>query len=192
MPINSVFSRIFVPQVLESDTEDILQEWFPTYIQEVESQVGLTMGTVVPPVNYTSRNKYDALKGEELPKCVVKSPGLVGVPTKDGQGKYRATWRLGIGLATVAPDEATAQLNAQILGMAAVAIMLQEGGSLGYVSWVDWQSSDLPIQDQLKQYRAISAWFTINVQNVVTHKPGPAIPNAEPYSNSIADTVSVV
>lgn len=40
----------------------------------------------------------EALATANFPAIAIASPGLTGTPTRDGQGRYRATWRLAVGV----------------------------------------------------------------------------------------------
>lgn len=192
-----VFRRIFVAQsAIEEPIKLLLQQYYPSFIKEIESQQSLPIGKISPPLerNYTSRNKFDALAGDDIPKVVVISPGLIGTPKMSGNGQIRATWRLGIGVATAATDEETAKLHCDIYGAAARDIMLKLGGGVlnGHVEWLDEQYVDLPISDQVMQYRAASIWFSVDIENVATKRGGPELPNAEPYGYHRADSVTIV
>lgn len=196
MPISSVFGRIFIPQrEIEAPTVALLQAWFPDFIHEIEHQLELSRGTVqIPkPENYTSRNKFDAMPGEMLPKVVVISPGIVGTPQHKGNGQITATWRLGIGVAHARPTEEEAKLHCDIYGAAVRDIMLKKGGGAlhGRVHWLDEQYTDLPIGDQLQQYRAAAIWFSIDIENVATKRGGPATPNSEPYVYPLVQDVDI-
>lgn len=192
----SVFGNIFVPQSrLEAPTVALLQLWFPTFIKKIETDLELEIGSIEIPLerNYTSRNKFDALAGEDTPRVVVVSPGLIGTPLMSGNGQIRATWRLGIGVATVATDEETAKLQGDIYGAAVREIMLKYGGGAlhGHIHWLDEQYTDLPISEQLNQYRAAAIWFAVDIENVATKRGGPTVPDADPYTNHIVDTVDI-
>lgn len=194
MPVSNVFGSILVPSTLEDATATMLQTWFPTYLREIESQLGLAPDSLIPPKKYTNRNKFDSLRGEDLPRCVVMSPGLASSPNKDGSGMYRASWRIGVGVAIAADTDEIANDQVKIYGAAVRAIVLQKGGKngLGDVNWVDENYDDIPISDQLQQYRAASIWFTADINNVVTRKPGPEIADADPYSYGIVESVDVL
>lgn len=190
--MSNVFGRIYVPTSLTTSVTTTLQKWFPTFLKEVESQLGLPVGQLVPPRNYTSRNKYDALPGEELPKVVVICPGLIGQPLKSGR-VYRAIWRLGVGVAIAADSEEDADLFSKIYGAAARDIILKKQGEYGAnnVEWIDEAYDDLPLRDQIHQYRAAALWFAVDVENVATQKPGPDTPDSEPYTYHTADQVII-
>lgn len=191
-----VFSDIFIPQQqLEAPTVALLQTWFPTFLKRIEIQLSLEIGSIKPPAakNYTSRNKFDALAGEDTPKVVVVSPGIIGTPLMSGNRQIRATWRLGIGVACVATTEETAKLHGDIYGAAVREIMLKKGGGAlgGHIHWLDEQYTDLPISEQLNQFRAAAIWFSVDIENVATKRGGPDVPDADPYAYHTADTIDI-
>lgn len=191
-----VFDNIFIPQQqLEAPTVALLQKWFSTFLRQIETQLNLTQDSIKVPLakNYTSRNKFDALAGEDTPKVVVVSPGIIGSPMMSGNRQIRATWRLGIGVACVATTEELAKLHGDIYGAAVREIMLKKGGGAlgGHIHWLDEQYTDLPISQQLQQYRAAAIWFSVDIENVATKRGGPDIPDADPYEYHTADVVDI-
>jgi hypothetical protein len=71
--------------------------------------------------------------------------------------------------------------------------MLQQAGKdTGYkITWLDENFVDLPISDQIKQYRAAELYFAVDVENVVTKRGGPTLPDEDPYSYGQAETVDI-
>lgn len=192
----AVFTPIFISQELENTTKLLLQEWFPTFIVETCDQHNIDPADIKIPEarNYSSRSKYDdTLPGEAFPRVVVISPGIMGAPKMDGGRQYRAIWRLGIGVATVATSEETAKLHGDIYAAAAREIMIKYGGGAlnGNIVWLDEQYADLPGSDTIQQARAVALWFSVDINNVASKRGGPTIPDAAPYTPHIAQTVSV-
>lgn len=195
MSSQAVFGTIFVARDIEHITEALLQLWFPTYLKEIEDQHGITVGTVLAPnpKNYTRRNEYSDLPGEELPKVVIISPGLIGTPIMGGNGQFRAIWRLGIAVATAAETEELAKFYCDVYGAAVREIMLKHGGGAlsARVNWIDEQYSGIPLGNNLQRYRAAALWFGIDVENVATKRGGPTVPDQDPYTYHTANTVVV-
>lgn len=191
-PSLSVFGRILSAHEIEESTIDLLKKWFPTYLHELEKQLVIEYNSLIAPKTYDNRNKFDALPGEELPKVVVISPGLHGDPTQRGDGRIDAVWRVGVGVAIAAKTEEEANKRTKVYGAIARAIMLQQGGELNArVTLLDEQYVDLPISDQIQQYRAASVFFAVDVENIMNKRKGPATPDEEPYSYGKAQTVDV-
>src|SRR5215831_15728670 len=104
---------------IEEDVINTLQKWFPTYLAEVARQLGISKNSLPQPTNYTNRNSFDAEQGEKIPKVVVVCPGLLDNPVHDARGIYRAIWRVGVGVATAAKDEQSANMLVKAYGAAA-------------------------------------------------------------------------
>jgi len=191
--VSPVFKQIINPAHIELATTQMLKTWFPTYIREVEKQLGLPVGVIKAPLNYTNRNSFDALPGELIPKCVVISPGLAEVPTMDGEGWYTADWQLGVGVATAGPTEDNAVDHVKIYGAAARVCVMQQLAAnvdfIGNVRWVGETYDDLPITDQIQQYRAAQVFFVVSCDGVMNSRSGPDVPDHEPYEYGKAQHV---
>lgn len=192
MSISPVFKNLFVASTIEQNLLTVLNTWFPTYLHEIERQLGLAPDSIPAPVHYSNRNSFDATPGEQLPRVVVIAPGLVGSPLQTGGGQYRATWRVGVGVATSAATEVRANLLSKIYGAAVRGIVLQNAGTLGIVEWVDESYEDIPIEGQIQQYRATAVWFTIDIENVVTKWGGPEVPDLPPTEYSYGQVQDVI
>lgn len=191
MAISSQFRTIYSADILEAEVVALLQLWFPTYLREMERQHDLQPNSIKTPITYTTRRIFDALPGEELPKCVVVSPGLAGKPEKRGGGSYDCLWRLGVGVAFSWVTEEEANTLVKNYAAASRAIMLQQLPHI--ITWEDESYDDLPITDKLVQYKAASNFFTILVQNVVSKTGGPTEPDLLPddYDHAIVETVVI-
>lgn len=196
--LTSVYGNILVPSQLEKAAIDTLIKWMPSYLSEIERQIGISKDSLSVPTNYTNRNSFDVIVGEELPKVVVISPGTVGTPVKNGLSAYRVPWRLGVGVAISARDEIIANMMAKCYGAAVRAIMVQprQAGYLeGFpgirgIDWVGESYDDLPIQDQLSLFKTASVLFTIDIDNIVTKRAGPVTPSSGPvYHGQVEEVI---
>lgn len=187
--VSDQFGPIFTAPRLEQQTTALLQLWFPNYLRELELQYDLELGTLVEPVTYTTRNTFDALPGEELPKCVVISPGIIGQPMKRGGGSYDAVWRLGVGVAIAVAIELDAQLFAGLYAAAARNIVLNQ---LPYqTTWLDEDYNDLPIRDKIQQYKSGACSFAVQVNNVSSTR-GPTVPDLAPDKYNYGEVGNVI
>jgi hypothetical protein len=193
-PEFSVFGTFFIPQTIEQGTENLLKLWFPTYLKRASDLTGIELSKLPAPENYTRRNSYDAEKGEQLPKIVVVSPGLMGAPRQLGNGQYNATWRLGVGVACASTTESDAKLLCDIYGAAVRLILIKHGGKelRAKVNWIDEQYVDLPIPDQLRKFRAGSIWFSVDIENVANKRGKPDVPDTDPYTYPTVETVDIL
>lgn len=189
----SVFKNIVVASTLEEATINLLVKWFPTYIRQLEYVLELEIGKIPPPVYYSNRNSFDLNPGEKFPKCIVISDGLADAPTRKGDGYYRASWRLGVGIAAVGPDESYVNMLTKIYGAAARAIVEQNKISDEVVEshWVTETYDDLAITAQNQLCKGASVYFTVDCDNVLNKWAGPETPDDEPYAYGIAEKVII-
>lgn len=193
--ISPVFNRMLSAEQVEDAVRDALKKWFPTYLHELERQLGVQPNTFVAPDNYSDRNSFDMESPEKLPKVVVIAPGLTGTPSKKGSWTYNATWKVGVGIAVGARTEDDA--NKLVKGYAAAirGIMLQssELDSIGAldIAWTDESYDDLPITLVNQLVKAASLYFDIEIGNVVTRGRGPTQPDEADYDYGQAQTVEV-
>ena len=163
----------------------LLREWFPTYLREIERQLGLPVGKLVQPRAYTNRNEFETIPGDTMPLCVVMSPGLVDEPYTRERGKFTARWAVGVGVAIAAQTETQANHLSRIYAAAVRAIMLQHQDMNGLairIDWLDENYADLPaIEAQLQQYRAAGVYFAVEVEDITDKFGGPSEPDEDPY-----------
>lgn len=190
----TVFNTILVASQLEEATLETLQRWIPTYLREVERQLGVVINSTPVPALFTNRNSFDVLPGEKFPKVCAISPGLENTPTMNGTGQYRATWRMGVGAAIAADTEPQGNQWAKIYGAAIRAIMLNYpslGGLAEAVRWEDELYEDLAIPNQNQLFKTAGVYFTIDCNNVATRWSGPETPDEEPYAYGIVEKVII-
>lgn len=196
-----VESALFGPIVSASEVEDAVEKslryWFPTYLAEMERRLKLRKAILAVPQNYTSRNSFDAVEGERTPKIVVIAPGLETEPMKNSTS-YRATWRLGIGIATGAKTEKDCNRHIKAYAAAARAIMIHKpqticDNGVPYLDEIVWLSEayeDLDIPNQHRLYKAATLWFAMDINAVTARRGGPPDPNLAP--NDFGDVEDVI
>jgi hypothetical protein len=154
-------------------------------------------GEALPaPRNYTNRNSFDALAGEEMPKVVVISPGLWDIPTHpENDGYYAATWQVGVGIAIAGRTEEEADRTVKMYGAAARAIVVQhqslESSTLGVcgVSWLDENYDDLPLEDQFMNYKSVGIFLGVEVEDAVNRFTRPPRVTEAPQTLGTVETV---
>lgn len=190
----TVFKDLFPAYKLELAAMATLEKWMPTYLREIERQLDMDVGKVPPPKNYGTRNRFEVLAVEALPRVVVISPGLVSAPRANGNGDYTAEWSLAVGIAAAAPSEEEADMLAKIYGLAARGIIAQNpslGDVANRVEWVDERYDDLPIESSAILVKVAAVFFTVEVVNVLSRWAGPDSPDEEPYVWGVANTVDI-
>lgn len=200
----SVPESVFGPIIVESEIDRVvmhhLRDWMPTYMREIERQIGLEQGSIPPPRTYMRRNRFDSYPEDQSPLAIVISPGLSGEdPSMDGEGNYNCWFGLGIGLSAIAssPDAADQVVKVQVA--AARAIMLQKphiGDLVSGVEWLDVDYVDVPLDFQDAKYvRMGRLAFRVYVEAVVNRYGGPLTqepPDPEEQPGSEWPTAEIV
>lgn len=195
--ISPQFGRIFVASDLEQAVLDTLHTWFPTYLREVERQIGGNVGELIAPRNYSNRNSFDFLSGEAMPKAVCISPGTIGSPITTSRD-YSVSWAVGVGIVMAALSEGLANKQVKIYGAAARAIVLQELPRTRICRDIRLLSENYEdlgsISRQNQHARAAGVYFSIDVPSIVTKGGmgiGPDVPDDDPYQYGQVDEVFI-
>jgi hypothetical protein len=180
---SNVYGRLFSASQLEESVADTLKKWFPSYISEVERQLGISPNTLPPPQNYLNRDNFVGEKGEKLPKLVVISQGLTETPSYYGSlGSYSAAWRVGVGIATARTEEQWANRDVKAYGAVIRAILLNKLAvevtdfNVVEVQWVAENYNDILVDNQIALYKSASVHFTVVVDDVAQRWGGPDEP----------------
>lgn len=179
---DDIFRPIFSADVLESAVIATLRKWMPTYLREMEVQRDLTRGRILIPRTFTTRNEFSTFPDEQMPVCVVVSPGLADAPNPDGEGRYVGWWALGVGVVARANTETNTNSLAKIYGAAVRAIIMHKQGlddswPFGGNEWIDETFTDIPTDERERSMRAVQVIFRVWVDELVTKNAGPAYPD---------------
>lgn len=177
----TAFGQLVVASQVEFAVRDLLRKWFVTYLREVERQTDWQGERLPPPRNYTNRNSFDVIPGEELPKAVVVSPGLWELPNHpESDGYYRATWQIAVGVAIAARTEEEADRQSKMYGAAVRGILVQhqdlenEDLNVVQVQWLDESYDDLVTEDQFMNYKAAMIFVGVDVMETVNRFMRPS------------------
>lgn len=174
--MGDVFGPIFVASQLEKAVIDTLIKWMPTYLPLVEDQLGREAGQIPLPITYTTRRIFTKFPEDQLPTVIVVSPGLDGEPREEGDGTYRAKWRMHVGCVVSTSDLIETNIVSKIMGAAMRAAILQHaslGGVACGMDWYDEYYDPLPNDDTTRSLGAVALSFRIEVDNVVNWQHGP-------------------
>lgn len=172
----SIVGNIVTGNQVASAAVAWINTWFSTYLAELEEadatrdRMDLARPFSVQ-VN-TERNKFSE---DRLPAIICVCPGLAERPVKDGEGKFRAKWILGVACVVKGRDRQTTD---EICSMytAAVRTLLVQKPSLGIsgrgVEWVDEDYDELDSDDR-RTLKAGLLTFWVEVGDVVTAGIGP-------------------
>jgi len=182
----SVFRTLFSADLLEEQAIVTLKKWIPTYIHEVERQRGLTVGDIPRPRYYARRNEFNGFPDDQLPMCIVISPGLIDQPERYGDGQHAAWWGCAVAIVCATSSEDSTNRLVKVYGAALRGVMLQQedlgGTQVAAVRWEDERYDDnLPGSDQRRSLGAVRLVFRVLVDDVVTDGTGPNTPDPDEW-----------
>lgn len=176
--MSDAYGNIFTASELEQLTIDIIKKWAESYINEVQHQINWAGNQIPTPRSYTTRTRVRHFADDQLPQCIVVSPGLAGIPTKDGSGMYTADFSLGVSIVCSAKDEPSTKALARFYAAMTRAIIIQHSSlDSPLVRGLEWRDESYDdIQDDADLARALAAgsnYFRITVEDIVTWGAGP-------------------
>lgn len=177
----SIFGPIIDGHTIEGWATAHLELWLPTYIAEVARQRDVPIPP--NPRSYVTVNEFDRWPEHQIPTCIVVSPGLADQPAKAGDGRYRATWVLGIAIIASGRDRPSTEKLSKMYA-AAVRAAIAQHPSLGQSvvrgsQWRDERYTDVP-NDDSRTLGSGQVYFYVEVDNVINTTGGPAGPPEDP------------
>lgn len=178
----TIFGTIVTRTELENAAKLTIQTWISTYLAEVERQHSVVAGSYERPRSYTTTNDFERWDENQLPAIIIVSPGQSAPPEKQGDGKYRTTWALGIGVVCSGNDEAETREMVDIY-TAAIRTLLIQRPSLGqFASGLTYEDERYDEMSTAKR-RSLQAGYVIcsvKVDNVADASGGPITPSDPP------------
>lgn len=174
---------MFGPIVSGGDVEDAvldtLRIWIKTYMHHMEDRQGIDRDTYPGIKSYSTHSTFETIPGDDfLPLIVVVSPGLNSPPVKEGDGKFRATWSVGV-VIVVSSNSQEAVRKLVMTYAAAIRTCLIQKRDLGGISrgvvWDDEGYDDIPTEDS-RSIMAARLYFSIEADGVAQAFTGPLHP----------------
>jgi hypothetical protein len=175
--MSSIFGHIVSADMVEDDVMAHIQAWWLTIAREFELQRGLARDVLPDPKSYLIAEDVDREAADALPSIVVVSPGLTGRPRQEGDGTYRATFGLAVGLFVSANTRRnTERLVRQYAAIVRKIMLTRAGEYADAVNWLDESyDDDFPFVDR-QTISAGQVIFEVEVANVVNRYGGPVAP----------------
>ena len=166
-----------------------LDYWLPSYLAEIERQRGIRARSIPMIRAFTSSNQFRKWPDERFPTCVVISPGVVGEPLRDGEGKYRANWAAGVAVVVKGRNKSEVSEKAKLYAAAVRGAIVQhpalkadgEDEFAGGVDWVDETYTDVPVEDE-RTLGAAQGIFLVEVRDAVNTSAGLITAPDDPYN----------
>ena len=204
MPVTDIFKPIIDGSMIEFWAKTTLEDWFQVYTEELELQrIALGMndvrGSHPLPNSYRVAEEMDKEAGDQLPAIVLVCPGLNGQPPKkDGEGYYRATWMLGVGIFVSASTREDTKDLVRFYAAVVRGILVQKpslGGHTFRTTWLDESYDDNFDYVDTQTISAGQVIFEVEIEGVVKHGAGPVTPPDPPVQpgseNHRANTVII-
>lgn len=124
----STIGNIFTAYDLERAVIDLVKAWMPAYLGKIERLQSLAGGSLPIPRSYEIIQEFDSFAEEQIPKIIVISPGTAGEPIREGDGTYKMTFILRIGIVVSASTRADTSRVARLYAAAVRTLILQHKG----------------------------------------------------------------
>jgi hypothetical protein len=179
----TIFGTIKTRTDLEAAAKLTLQTWFSTYLAEVERQHDVVAGSYERPHSYTTTNDFEKFDEDQLPAIIIVSPGMTAAPVKQGNGQYRTTWSLGVGVVCSGNDENDVRTMVDIY-TAAIRTLLVQRPSLGqFAAALNYEDERYDEGVSTAKRRSLQAGYvlcSVEVDGVVDASGGPITPSDPP------------
>lgn len=183
MAVSPVFGAILAGDLVEQAALTLLQDYFTTYLGELERQRDLEPMALPPPRSYTIAEEIENWPEDQLPCVVIVSPGLAGAPSRRGQGTYDAVYELRVAVVCSAATQADTNRLAHLYSAAVVACLVQHR-SLGDVAaglhWLDF-GKVVELDAKRRSLAAAVASFAVQMENIVSTDGPVGPPPEDPY-----------
>lgn len=180
--MSSKFGNIVSGNDVEQAVITTLQTWLKTYMHFMEDKQSVDRDTYPGIKSYSTKTTFDTIPGDDfMPMIVVVSPGIAAPPVKDGEGKYRAAWSVGVVVVVSSHDEEAVRNLVMTYAVAIRTCLIQKrdlGGLSRGVIWDDEGYDDIPTEDS-RSLMAARLYFTIEVDEVSQAFTGPLTPDDE-------------
>lgn len=183
-----VVGPLFSSHVIEEVVLAKLKRWLPGYLTIATELHGVN-GKIAGIKSWGISNTGEKWPEQGLPALLVVGPEETsGEPEKHGQGMYRATWPVEVGVVIAARTAPNARKYARIYGAAVRGALLQgrSQGEQGLATgWLGEGSGLLGLDKQRRTMAANANLFDVTVDNVVSWRKGsgqdkPPIPDGWP------------
>lgn len=175
----TIFRRIVTGADVEGWCLDLVKRWLSTYLAEVERQHGVPAGTWQRPRAYVVAPSLDKYPEDQLPCILLISVGLAERPLRNGDGRFRTLWQMGLACVCSAATMAETHRMAHHYGAALYALFNQRpslDGKADGVDWLDYDVGDTIDYDDQRSLAAGIASFTVQVDAAVSAGAGPVTP----------------
>lgn len=167
-----------------------LKTWQETYLAEIERQNEIDARKLPVFRSWEAVDQIEKWPESRLPACVIVARGITDRPRREGDGRYRATYRVeAIAVAgTTHPGEdgqSRSDMLANLYAAAILGAVMQHQSLSGFaegVTWLQTAARPLALDDERRTLAASGHLFGIDVHDVLDARGGPAEPPDDPYA----------
>ena len=165
---SSLYGRLISAVDVEQALKARIDARLDNYLNEVERQHGLAVGTLQRPRAFVVAERFPE---DQLPAIVVESPGTTDLPAADGQGRYWARFELVLAIHVAASNGALELAKLYALALRALAVQQPSALFMG----VDWINERYPRPELVGGRTFYTAEVTLEVQvdEVTDRAAGP-------------------
>jgi hypothetical protein len=169
----SLYGQLVAGSDVEDGLVEQLQFWIDDYLNEVERQHDLEVGSIARPRSWVVSAEVEKFPEDQLPAVIVRSPGTIERPIADGQGRYIATWEIEVAVHIAAAPNRRALRLARLYALAVRGACLQQPAELFHR--VDWTAERYAKLDSVDDRTICAAWVALKVQveEAVNRNAGP-------------------
>lgn len=184
----SLFGQIISPKAVEQAVAAGLTVWLDTYLGELERIEGYEPNAIERPRGIISSSEFAKWPEDQIPVVTVINLGLAGKPERYGEGRYDASWLVGIAAIVSDVDHAstrdlaltyTAAIRAALAQHKMLKSPLHPDGFANFSMWHDETYGDLAF-NETRTLGAGRTLFEIGVAGAVTEHAGPRVPSTNP------------
>jgi len=182
---NSVYGPIVAATDVEDAVRDILQKWIAGYLFETERQHGMPVGELPVPRSWITSAAIEKFPEDQVPCVVITSPSTLDQPAADGNGLYRARWRIDVATQAVAGGNRIAPRLARLYtaAMGLCAVQHQNSGLARRVDWLGERYDVLGSEDDRTVCIGV-ALLRVEAYDVRNRNTAPQEPEIEPDPDS--------
>ena len=165
---SSLYGRLIAGVDVEQALKARLDDRLDDYLNEVERQHGLAVGSLSRPRAFVVAERFPE---DQLPAIVVESPGTTDLPAADGQGRYAVRFELVLAIHVAAADGAIELAKLYVLALRALAVQQPAPLFMG----IDWVNERYPRPELVGGRTFYTAEVSLEVQvpDVTDRHAGP-------------------
>lgn len=137
--------------------------WVSPTLTAVETDAGVTPGTVARPRSLVCRSVFDVWAEQSLPAISVECPGTIRPPEQLGAGVWVVVWDVRVSAIVSAGDKATTRRMAQWYAAALRWVFLTQGSLGGLAAGTRWDGERYDELPEAQSRTVVAATIQLSV-----------------------------